>query len=178
MERGGARHADAVASLPPRRKPAHAPLLRLRARELALVLGGHEDGVAHREGGGGPAGDDLVDADFDLVPDACDLCAGGDDALDAEIVTPHRLDELGACPVKATQVADRVRDRIVEDAVTGLKDWIANAPTTYRHDGPFGGMTCATCAGRVEKALGAVNGVVNASVNLAGEKAYVEPARG
>ena len=35
------------------------------------------------------------------------------------------------------------------------------------------GMTCATCQGRVEKALAAVDGVVAASVNLATEKASV-----
>ena len=36
------------------------------------------------------------------------------------------------------------------------------------------GMTCATCAGRVEKALRAVEGVTATSVNLASEKAIVE----
>ena len=35
------------------------------------------------------------------------------------------------------------------------------------------GMTCATCAGRVERALGSVPGVVQADVNLATEKASV-----
>ncbi|UUZ46831.1 heavy-metal-associated domain-containing protein [Massilia sp. B-10] len=36
-----------------------------------------------------------------------------------------------------------------------------------------GGMTCASCAGRVEKALRAVPGVSDASVNLATERATV-----
>jgi Cu+-exporting ATPase len=40
------------------------------------------------------------------------------------------------------------------------------------------GMTCATCAGRVEKALAAVPGVVRATVNLASEKASVEGLAG
>ena len=35
------------------------------------------------------------------------------------------------------------------------------------------GMTCASCAGRVEKALRGVPGVLDASVNLAAEKATV-----
>ena len=35
------------------------------------------------------------------------------------------------------------------------------------------GMTCASCVGRVEKALSAVAGVANASVNLATETAIV-----
>ncbi len=43
---------------------------------------------------------------------------------------------------------------------------------------PVGGMTCATCAGRVEKALGALDGV-SCEVNLAGETAHVsfDPGR-
>jgi copper chaperone CopZ len=35
------------------------------------------------------------------------------------------------------------------------------------------GMTCASCAGRVEKALKSVPGVASASINLATEKASV-----
>jgi Cu+-exporting ATPase len=39
---------------------------------------------------------------------------------------------------------------------------------------PVGGMTCASCVARVEKALNGVPGVITASVNLASEKATVE----
>ena len=39
---------------------------------------------------------------------------------------------------------------------------------------PVGGMTCASCVGRVERALSSVPGVVSVSVNLASEKATVE----
>ncbi len=42
----------------------------------------------------------------------------------------------------------------------------------------IGGMTCASCAGRVEKALGKVIGVESASVNLATETASVKVLRG
>ena len=38
---------------------------------------------------------------------------------------------------------------------------------------PVRGMTCASCVGRVEKALAAVSGVLSASVNLATERATV-----
>jgi Cu+-exporting ATPase len=38
---------------------------------------------------------------------------------------------------------------------------------------PVGGMTCAVCAQRVEKALGGVEGVESVSVNFATEKATV-----
>ena len=40
------------------------------------------------------------------------------------------------------------------------------------------GMTCASCVGRVEKALSAVPGVLDASVNLANERAQVETMGG
>ncbi len=40
------------------------------------------------------------------------------------------------------------------------------------------GMTCATCAGRVEHALSGVPGVTHAAVNLAAEKAFVEAPQG
>lgn len=39
---------------------------------------------------------------------------------------------------------------------------------------PIGGMTCAACSARVEKALGKADGVIRASVNLATAKAFVE----
>ncbi len=39
---------------------------------------------------------------------------------------------------------------------------------------PVLGMTCASCVGRVEKAISAVPGVVRASVNLAAERVHVE----
>ncbi|MPQ84870.1 copper-translocating P-type ATPase [Pseudomonas sp. MAFF 730085] len=45
-------------------------------------------------------------------------------------------------------------------------------PTTF--DLPISGMTCASCAGRVERALGKVPGVQNVSVNLASERAHVD----
>ncbi len=38
---------------------------------------------------------------------------------------------------------------------------------------PIQGMTCATCAGRIEKVLGKLDGVTSANVNLAGEFADV-----
>ncbi|HWW22053.1 MAG TPA: heavy metal translocating P-type ATPase [Steroidobacteraceae bacterium] len=45
-------------------------------------------------------------------------------------------------------------------------------PATY--DLSVSGMTCAGCAGRVERTLRAVDGVLQASVNLATEKAHVQ----
>jgi Cu+-exporting ATPase len=47
-----------------------------------------------------------------------------------------------------------------------------SGPVTF--DLPITGMTCASCAGRVERALRKVPGVKNATVNLANERAHVE----
>ncbi|HPA90935.1 MAG TPA: heavy metal translocating P-type ATPase [Quisquiliibacterium sp.] len=43
---------------------------------------------------------------------------------------------------------------------------------------PIAGMTCASCAGRVEKALAGVPGVLSAQVNLATETAHLEVLAG
>ncbi|WP_090564050.1 heavy metal translocating P-type ATPase [Belnapia rosea] len=47
-----------------------------------------------------------------------------------------------------------------------------------RFDLGIGGMTCATCAGRVERALRRVPGVLEAQVNLASERATVRAVAG
>lgn len=49
-----------------------------------------------------------------------------------------------------------------------------NATTLEPFDIPVLGMTCASCVGRVEKAVRAVPGVSRASVNLASERVQVE----
>ena len=41
---------------------------------------------------------------------------------------------------------------------------------------PIQGMTCASCVGRVEKALARVEGVASVTVNLATERAEIQPA--
>ncbi len=66
-------------------------------------------------------------------------------------------------------------------SASALENAVLDAGYEVPHDHVellIGGMTCATCAGRVEKALLGTRGVVSAAVNLAGEKAYVEVLRG
>jgi Cu+-exporting ATPase len=53
-----------------------------------------------------------------------------------------------------------------------------SAPSSAAFTLPIEGMTCASCVGRVERALGKVPGVRLASVNLATESAHVEAADG
>lgn len=62
----------------------------------------------------------------------------------------------------------------VEQAVERAGYHIAEAHTTLS----VGGMTCASCVKRVEKALQAVPGVVSANVNLATEQASVQFVQG
>jgi P-type Cu+ transporter len=62
--------------------------------------------------------------------------------------------------------------KAVEDA--GYEVVEAPAPATVKTSFNVTGMTCASCVGRVERALRKVEGVVEANVNLASEKATVE----
>jgi Cu+-exporting ATPase len=48
-----------------------------------------------------------------------------------------------------------------------------SGPATIRRDLPIAGMTCASCVGRVERALRAIAGVREATVNLVTERAAV-----
>jgi Cu+-exporting ATPase len=54
-----------------------------------------------------------------------------------------------------------------------LNSIVTATPPPFTLTLQVGGMTCASCSGRVEKALRAAPGVVDASVNLATEKATV-----
>ncbi|MGU7813326.1 heavy metal translocating P-type ATPase [Burkholderia sp. AW49-1] len=74
--------------------------------------------------------------------------------------------------VSASQLAEAVRQ-----AGYGATP-VAAPPPAASSDLEFdiGGMTCASCVGRVEKALAAVPGVTRASVNLATERASVHGA--
>ncbi len=57
----------------------------------------------------------------------------------------------------------------VEKAGYGVVEEVKASKVTI----PIGGMTCAACAQRIEKALGKLEGVAHVSVNLASEKATV-----
>jgi len=64
----------------------------------------------------------------------------------------------------------RVDQAKLRDTVSQLGYGIATRKSIF----PVGGMTCASCVARVEKALSGIPGVVSATVNLASEKATVE----
>ncbi|MDR1319816.1 MAG: heavy metal translocating P-type ATPase [Gracilibacteraceae bacterium] len=61
----------------------------------------------------------------------------------------------------------------IKETVTKLGYEAAEKPAAHTVTLPIGGMTCAACARRVEKAVGKLEGVSAASVNFATEKATV-----
>ncbi|MDE2052537.1 MAG: heavy metal translocating P-type ATPase, partial [Gammaproteobacteria bacterium] len=74
--------------------------------------------------------------------------------------------------------AEAVAAERAAPAVSQIATARASGEVSERRELAISGMTCATCAGRVEKALAAVPGVLNAAVNLTSERASVEGAAG
>jgi len=61
----------------------------------------------------------------------------------------------------------------IKEAVIKIGYDIVEKPAETNVTIPIGGMTCAACVRRVEKAIGKLDGVFNVSVNIATEKASV-----
>ncbi|RQU13561.1 Cu(2+)-exporting ATPase [Burkholderia cenocepacia] len=81
--------------------------------------------------------------------------------------------------VSAAQLVDAVKQAgygATPAAVAAAPATSAATPASTDVELDIGGMTCASCAGRVEKALAAVPGVARATVNLATERASVHGA--
>ncbi|MBR8413438.1 heavy metal translocating P-type ATPase [Burkholderia cenocepacia] len=76
--------------------------------------------------------------------------------------------------VSAAQLVDAVKQAGYGATPTAVAPPATPASADVELD--IGGMTCASCAGRVEKALAAVPGVARATVNLATERASVHGA--
>jgi Cu+-exporting ATPase len=70
-------------------------------------------------------------------------------------------------PAAALRISPQLIDKYEENKVTGASERGEELALE------IGGMSCATCAGRVERALKAVPGVAKAEVNLASEHARV-----
>ncbi|WP_081087560.1 heavy metal translocating P-type ATPase [Burkholderia stagnalis] len=81
--------------------------------------------------------------------------------------------------VPASRLADAVKQAGYGATPVAAPDADVAPPPASRHtELDIGGMTCASCAGRVEKALANVPGVTRASVNLATERATVDAEAG
>ena len=88
----------------------------------------------------------------------------------------NRLAGVEAAVNLAGEIADIDYDplRIAPDQLAEAIEQAGYAVPHDRREFAIHGMTCASCAGRVERALAKVPGVVRAEVNLATEKATVE----
>ncbi|CAM4108621.1 Copper-exporting P-type ATPase A [Pseudomonas reidholzensis] len=83
----------------------------------------------------------------------------------------------GAEHVSVNLATEQARVNAPADSLPMLVDAVRQAGyqvPTRTVELQIGGMTCASCAGRVERALGKVPGVEQVSVNLASERAHVE----
>jgi Cu+-exporting ATPase len=69
-------------------------------------------------------------------------------------------------------------EHVTPDAIAEAIEWAGFAVPHETRELAISGMTCATCASRVEKALSSVAGVMRAEVNLVSEKALVEGIAG
>ena len=81
---------------------------------------------------------------------------------------------LAAATATAEFEPDRVSAEEIEARVAGLGFRFTGDAASETVILAIGGMSCAACAARIEKVLGAMDGVVSASVNLAAATARVE----
>lgn len=83
----------------------------------------------------------------------------------------------GASAVSVNLATEQARVEAPSDSLPALIDAVTQAgyQVPAQHlELSITGMTCASCAGRVERALGKVPGVSSVSVNLANERAHLE----
>ncbi|WP_080422382.1 heavy metal translocating P-type ATPase [Burkholderia ubonensis] len=143
------RHADAAATASPA-APATAPIeLEIEGMTCASCVARVEKALA------GVPGVTRVSVNLATERATVDAAAG--------VTTAQLVDAVRQAGYQATPVAEP-EPAIAPDAALGAIEL------------DIGGMTCASCAGRVEKALANVPGVARASVNLATERATVHGA--
>ena len=83
----------------------------------------------------------------------------------------------GAEHVSVNLATEQARVQAPADSLPALVDAVRSAGygvPTRTVELQIGGMTCASCVGRVERALGKLAGVEQVSVNLASERAHLE----
>ncbi|WP_080428364.1 heavy metal translocating P-type ATPase [Burkholderia ubonensis] len=143
------RHADAAATASPA-APATAPIeLEIEGMTCASCVARVEKALAGVPG--------VTRASVNLATERATVDAA------AGVTTAQLVDAVRQAGYQATPVAEP-EPTIAPDAALGAIEL------------DIGGMTCASCAGRVEKALSNVPGVARASVNLATERATVHGA--
>lgn len=115
-------------------------------------------------------GPDAAEFSFDIEGLTCASCVGrvekalnavpGVETVSVNLATERATVRTGSATT-VTSLHDAVRKAGYE---VPAKEWVLS----------IAGMTCASCSGRVEKALQNVPGVTSATVNLATEKAHVK----
>ncbi|KWC30385.1 copper-transporting ATPase [Burkholderia ubonensis] len=144
------RHADAAAATASPAAPATAPIeLEIEGMTCASCVARVEKALAGVPG--------VTRASVNLATERATVDAA------AVVTTAQLVDAVRQAGYQATPVAEP-EPAIAPDAALGAIEL------------DIGGMTCASCAGRVEKALSNVPGVARASVNLATERATVHGA--
>ena len=97
----------------------------------------------------------------------------------AKVVYDPQATSLEAMKKAVERAGYGVRELPVDTPAPPVVAPVADIPASGEVTLPVEGMTCASCVRRIEKALGKVEGVSSASVNLATEKAHVifDPAK-
>ncbi|MGV8890632.1 MAG: heavy metal translocating P-type ATPase [Pseudomonas sp.] len=84
---------------------------------------------------------------------------------------------IGASAVSVNLATEQARVQAPSDSLPALMDAVQQAGYSVPQQSlelSIDGMTCATCVGRIERALAKVPGVKSVSVNLANERAHLE----
>lgn len=107
--------------------------------------------------------------DLPIAGMTCASCAGRVEKALAKVP--------GVTAVSVNLATEQARVEAPADSLPALVEAVAHAGysvPSHSLELSIGGMTCASCAGRVEKALAKVAGVKSVSVNLASERAHVD----
>jgi len=107
--------------------------------------------------------------DLPIAGMTCASCAGRVERALSKVI--------GATAVSVNLATEQARVQAPSDSLPALMDAVEQAGYSVpRHslELSIDGMTCASCIGRVERALTKVPGVQSVSVNLANERAHLE----
>ncbi|AWM90098.1 copper-transporting ATPase [Pseudomonas sp. 31-12] len=107
--------------------------------------------------------------DLPIAGMTCASCAGRVERALSKVI--------GASAVSVNLATEQARVQAPSDSLPALMDAVQQAGYSVPQHSlelSIDGMTCASCVGRVERALAKVPGVKSVSVNLANERAHLE----
>lgn len=112
---------------------------------------------------------DSTTFDLPIAGMTCASCAGRVERALSKVI--------GASAVSVNLATEQARVQAPADSLPALMEAVARAGYSVPQQTlelSIDGMTCASCVGRVERALNKVPGVKSVSVNLANERAHLE----